>query len=240
MKGAPDVFTAYAGLTQNKDIDLVLGELLGASMFIGTLVLGSVLLVSNSNKLRLSAADFYRDTTIYIMLIAAVILICMDGHISLAETALLLGIYALYIFVVVLLSRLRLRKRRLQQQQRRHVAFKSARSQSGRETSPLLQPLPSPLSTGINPVEATENDSPSTSEYESASEGGAVGDHDTLDTLMPGVIWPNEAGVLVKLQFILEFPFSFLRGISIPAVVGLPHHKQSRFYLKTVLLVIWF
>ena len=49
--GAPDVFTAYVGLMHNKDIDLVLGELCGASIFIGTLVLGAVLIVADLKTL---------------------------------------------------------------------------------------------------------------------------------------------------------------------------------------------
>ena len=39
--GAPDIFTALAGINGAHDFDLVLGELLGASNFISTVVLSS-------------------------------------------------------------------------------------------------------------------------------------------------------------------------------------------------------
>jgi sodium/potassium/calcium exchanger 6 len=43
--GAPDVFTAFSAL-KNGDLPLVLGALIGASIFISTVVLGSVILIT--------------------------------------------------------------------------------------------------------------------------------------------------------------------------------------------------
>ena len=42
--GAPDIFTALAGISGAHDFELVAGELLGASNFISTVVLAAVLL----------------------------------------------------------------------------------------------------------------------------------------------------------------------------------------------------
>ena len=50
--GAPDVFTAWTAIQNSADLSLVLAELLGASIFITTVVLGAVILVSHARTPR--------------------------------------------------------------------------------------------------------------------------------------------------------------------------------------------
>jgi Ca2+/Na+ antiporter len=184
------------------------------------------------------AADFYRDTIIYIMLIAAVILICMDGHISLVESVVLMGIYALYIFAVVVLSRMRLKKQPIHRAMVRSEQQAPARTagvvrrlgnggtteQTGvagvagpREREPLLPKAHDSVNQpGGEVAEAADTNSES-SIYESCDDSGSE-DEENLDAHLPGVVWVSSAGLLTKIQFVLEYPFSLLRCASIPSV----------------------
>ena len=75
--GAPDVFTAVSGIDGANDFPLVLGELLGASMMISTVVLGGVLLVSppDTDVIRNS---FIRDVFVYIAATVTIFAIALD------------------------------------------------------------------------------------------------------------------------------------------------------------------
>ena len=50
--GAPDIFTALAGISGAHDFELVAGELLGASNFISTVVLAAVLRQARRGRAR--------------------------------------------------------------------------------------------------------------------------------------------------------------------------------------------
>ena len=76
--GAPDVFTAWNAIHQASDLPLVLAELLGASIFITTVVLGSVLLASSSST-NVSPKPFARDVTMLSASAFAIACFCLDG-----------------------------------------------------------------------------------------------------------------------------------------------------------------
>ena len=98
--GAPDVFTAWNAIHQASDLPLVLAELLGASIFITTVVLGSVLLAS-STATNVSPKPFARDVTMLSASAFAIACFCLDGIVDFVESGAIILLYIGYVCVVV-------------------------------------------------------------------------------------------------------------------------------------------
>ena len=98
--GAPDVFTAWNAIHQASDLPLVLAELLGASIFITTVVLGSVLLAS-STATNVSPKPFARDVTMLSASAFAIACFCLDGVVDFVESGAIILLYIGYVCVVV-------------------------------------------------------------------------------------------------------------------------------------------
>ncbi|KAH8062026.1 calcium:sodium antiporter [Aureococcus anophagefferens] len=106
--GAPDVFAARAALSGGaSDFPLMLSDLLGASVFISTVVLGSVLLAADRARAawRVDRRVFLRDVCVYVGAVLSIFFVACDGTVELWEALLFLVIYAAYIAVVVVQSR---------------------------------------------------------------------------------------------------------------------------------------
>ena len=82
---------------------MVLGALLGASIFISSVVLGSVLLAAPT--VRVDKATFRRDTFAYLVTVVIIVAIAHDGNVSIWETIGLLFCYVIYVAVVVIRNR---------------------------------------------------------------------------------------------------------------------------------------
>jgi sodium/potassium/calcium exchanger 6 len=106
--GAPDVFAAKAALTGNdNDFPLMLSDLLGASVFISTVVLGSVCWASNvkyGDDWKIDRIAFLRDCSVYLFAAAVILTTAADGEITSTEAILYLVIYMVYIGIVVTMS----------------------------------------------------------------------------------------------------------------------------------------
>jgi len=195
--GAPDVFTALAGLEGGR-LDLALTALVGASICISSFVLGFVIILSPplatpeqleqhyrlqeqrgsamSTKLGFSTKtvkrkDFLRDVSAYVIAFAVIVGVCIDLKIYLYESIMFLVLYCGYVCVVVRSTR--------------------KENKQLRESNRLMYSTP------------LVDDSAAADE----------GDADVLD----GLTWPSEAGVGVKLQYVLELPFSVLRWLTVPS-----------------------
>jgi hypothetical protein len=111
--GAPDVFAAKAALSggDESDFPLMLSDLLGASVFISTVVLGSVCLVANAtfSQWTIDRRAFLRDVVVYMVAVSVILIVASDGKITTGEASMFLGIYAVYIAIVVAQSRMKLR-----------------------------------------------------------------------------------------------------------------------------------
>lgn len=186
--GAPDVFTAYAGLKQD-DIRLVLGALIGASIFISTVVLGTIILVVEVRSEDIDKIDFVRDVVAYLLVVVLVVGVAYDGTVHLYEAILFLVFYIAYISVAVLISFVRgyLKKRH------------EARIVST-ESDPFLNPPPI-RNTMIQEVKASMS-------------GEEIVIKPKLQLL--GLTWPKGAHIGTKIQFVIEWPMSVFRWISIP------------------------
>jgi Ca2+/Na+ antiporter len=101
--GAPDVFGAMAGINGQDDFQVVLGALLGASIFISSVVLGCVLLAVRSTSV--DKPTFQRDVVAYLLTVVVIVAIAHDGKVSIYEAIGLLLCYVIYVAVVVVRSR---------------------------------------------------------------------------------------------------------------------------------------
>lgn len=99
--GAPDVFTAVVGLSQD-DFQLALSDLMGGGIFINTAVLGSVLLVTSPPLLEVDAKPFLRDLFMYILCTAGIFFFCLDGVVTQLESLGFIVAYISYIVIVLI------------------------------------------------------------------------------------------------------------------------------------------
>jgi sodium/potassium/calcium exchanger 6 len=99
--GAPDIFTAVVGLGQD-DFQLALSDLMGGGIFINTIVLGSVLLVTAPGKLEVDKKPFLRDLGMYVLCTLAVFFVSIDGKVDMLEAlAFIVGYVGYIVFVLV-------------------------------------------------------------------------------------------------------------------------------------------
>lgn len=99
--GAPDIFsvvTSIVNSTGNKGASLAIGELFGAGMFVTTVVVGAV---GWTVPFTVTRRPFLRDVLCYIAAATWTAVVLFDGEIHLYEGLSFVGIYVLYVFVVV-------------------------------------------------------------------------------------------------------------------------------------------
>lgn len=104
--GAPDIFSALAGIQQGKT-ELVVGGLVGAGIFVTTVVAGSIFL---TQPFRMVKRPFVRDVIFYLTAAAWVFYLFFHGSIELYHAIGFIILYLLYI-VVVIVSRMIHQKR---------------------------------------------------------------------------------------------------------------------------------
>lgn len=100
---APDVFTNISAVMSNQ-MEMVLGELLGATVLLTSLCLGCVLLAA-PRPLGIRKWEFVRDICMLLVVETAMILATWDGVIQVWEAALILGLYIGYICLAVYMGR---------------------------------------------------------------------------------------------------------------------------------------
>ncbi|KAH9363143.1 hypothetical protein HPB48_011889 [Haemaphysalis longicornis] len=95
--GAPDIISSLAGIEQSRP-SLVIGELLGAGTFVTSVVAGSVFLLC---RFQLEADSFLRDTIFYLAASFWAFYLFYTGGVTLGHAVGFLGLYAVYIAVVL-------------------------------------------------------------------------------------------------------------------------------------------
>ncbi|KAJ3604187.1 hypothetical protein NHX12_028928 [Muraenolepis orangiensis] len=97
--GAPDVFSAVAAFSHPHTAGLAVGALFGAGMFVTTVVAGSVALVK---PFTVASRPFLRDVTFYMGAVFWTFVILYRGTIQLGEALGYLGLYAVYVVIVII------------------------------------------------------------------------------------------------------------------------------------------
>ncbi|ELU02575.1 hypothetical protein CAPTEDRAFT_98549, partial [Capitella teleta] len=158
--GAPDVFSAISAVKGSKggDMGMAFGALLGAGVFLTSVVAGSVACVKPFHA---AERPFLRDIIFYLGTIYFTFYVIYYGTISLLQATMFLVVYAVYVIVVlvgrcVYQSEKRKRQQQLQEVGQNdnegqlvsyasscevHVTLSWRRSASIRETASALSPL---------------------------------------------------------------------------------------------------
>eukprot|EP00958_Prasinococcus_capsulatus_P016084 scaffold1766_cov401-Prasinococcus_capsulatus_cf.AAC.41 len=190
--GAPDVFGAVAGIDNEDDFEVTLGALLGASVFISTVVLGSVILGSRP-RARVDKGAFLRDVLAYCVVTAAILGMTARGKIYVYESISLLVIYVAYVSAVVLQSKIV--KKRKDNMPEEAVSLLAERADEIPDES--LRLLPAVVANGANklsqPLLTTHADGDRMPSLR-------------LDELEDSITWHSEAPIPG-----LSFDFEFLR-----------------------------
>ena len=94
--GAPDVFSAFASVVGDKEVLIGIGALLGGTMFVSTIVVGSICLLSDC---QVSQTGFIRDL---VFLLIAVIMISIVGYIGSVSILTAIVFFLLYVIYCIL------------------------------------------------------------------------------------------------------------------------------------------
>lgn len=99
--GAPDFFSLIASVSGGMDILVSIGALLGGSVFICTVVVGSIALLC---PCEVSHRIFLRDSAFYILATVLVTIIAAIQDVSLLLSLSLLVVYLIYVGIVIIAS----------------------------------------------------------------------------------------------------------------------------------------
>lgn len=245
--GAPDIFTAIAGL-QADDFPLVLGGLVGASMFIATVVLGSVLLAAPNDSVRVDKTSFIRDVSVYIIATAVIIGIALSHSVALWQAMLFIILYVLYVLIVVVHSRIRKAKRRGPTYRASLLpseAFNNSDdiiddstngvslNRVGGITEFMSIPadadeakqhnMNSPInnnSNNMNELESPNTIDSSIRELLHELETEEQQEEENNPNFIVGISWPSDPAIIGRIQYFIELPFSCLRWLTSPPADG--------------------
>ncbi|KAF3850880.1 hypothetical protein F7725_012652 [Dissostichus mawsoni] len=108
--GAPDVFSAMAAFSHPHTAGLAVGALFGAGIFVTTVVAGSVALVK---PFAVASRPFLRDVIFYMVAVFWTFLMLYKGTTTLGETLGYLGLYVVYVLIVIISAYIYNRQKRL-------------------------------------------------------------------------------------------------------------------------------
>ena len=97
--GAPDIFSSVIGLTTTGSADVSIGALLGGGLFVCTVVVGSIAVLS---PCKLSGLYFTRDSLFLLITVITLALLGAHEKITLFSALSLCGIYFTYILLVLI------------------------------------------------------------------------------------------------------------------------------------------
>ncbi|CUM56449.1 uncharacterized protein AC631_05131 [Debaryomyces fabryi] len=96
--GSPDVLSTYKAMSLDSG-SLAISELMGAALFIITVVVGSMAVV---HPFKVPRDLFIRDAGFFLGVIVLVLISLLNSYLSMANCILLIGVYAIYVVIVVL------------------------------------------------------------------------------------------------------------------------------------------
>lgn len=234
--GAPDVFTAWNAIESANDFSLVLAELLGAAMFITTVVLGAVILVAPSRKrVNVDPVPFARDACALAVSVFAICACVLDGKIQLVESLAVMALYLAYLAVMIA-TRNHKEETPLLLGETKDVELGKRRSPSYRATDDTVR---------FTAVSEDDDDDLSQEEDLGRRRRQRSRDEDEVDDddlqeddddeakqdeasfvfsagnkppplSLRGVHWSSTTSPLSKVIHVMEWPFSLLRHLSIP------------------------
>ena len=214
--GAPDVFTGIAVATQSEQMDfsLLLSDLVGGSVFIMTVVVGTVIWIAHKHApgWRVDPLPFWRDGLSFIVALSAVAMVAVDGTVYLSEAVGFLGLYLLYIAIVLALPPLL----------RRFGAAPAGGSSQASGDEGGAAAAAAALA-GERHVQAP-----------ALAEGaGKAGKGAAAAAPLAGLEWESDVSLVGRCLWLMSLPLSVLRAASIPSSDGLWDQRRRLWTLAT-------
>ena len=220
--GAPDVFTGIAVATQSEDIDfsLLLSDLVGGSVFIMTVVVGAVIWIAHKHApgWQVDPLPFWRDGLSFIVALSAVAIVAVDGTIYPAEAAGFLGLYLLYIGIVLALPRL------LRRLGAAPADWSGQASIEGGAAADVAAASVGERRDQVPELAAAYGAEKRADGAEKAAAAAAP---------LAGLEWEGEASLVGRGLWLLSLPLSVLRAASIPSSDGLWDQRRRLWTLPT-------
>lgn len=225
--GAPDIFSTIAGV-KSDDMNMVVGALIGAGVCISTMVLGTVIYVSDAH---VPKNAFLRNILGYLICMCVVIAFCVSGSISIYQSIAFIAMYVFYVVgSVVYLQVRRCREARRETEDRLALL----RAKRGAET--LEAPLLADVTSGLE----MEADSAASLNSDPAKPPLVRLESELIDTMpeeeeedevdhavfLEGITYPHPEWegeskpmrVWAHYRYVTEFVFFVLRWISMPSL----------------------
>ena len=96
--GSPDVFATFSAMRTNSG-GLAIGELLGAACFVTSCVVGSMCIIK---PFKVDRGPFLRDVGFFTIAVTLVLIVLWDSKLEAWESVGLIGLYFVYVTVVVI------------------------------------------------------------------------------------------------------------------------------------------
>lgn len=155
--GSPDVFSTFSALKSNT-FALAIGELLGASAFITSIVVGSMALIQPFHVPRW---PFLRDVGFFTVAVTILVACLKDGKLTLLETGGLVFLYVLYVGIVIGGNWWHSRRKSVQERQGKGISLPEEQGELTTETRPsqddLLKPTDALLASRSRSSSVTSN-----------------------------------------------------------------------------------
>lgn len=155
--GSPDVFATFSAM-RSQSGGLAIGELLGAAAFVTSVVAGSMCIIK---PFRVNPGPFLRDVGFFTFAVVILLVVLWDGRIELWEALSLVGLYVIYVSVVIVgtwYENRKERKRQLEElmrdEYRTDVSHSPYRDDPGSAEESIASPTPSTLTPGYSRIRA--------------------------------------------------------------------------------------
>ena len=237
---APDVFSDIGAVQGNGDFNLAIGELVGASMFLTTVVLCAVIFYATGVKKDAASGEMLmplqrkeckvdavpiRDILSFFVVLAALLMFSFsDAKITTFEASLLIAAYCVYVVCVIVYTKLYTKNQENQEHRRRksksNVTYPAPPlldEEAGRPItkSDLEQSLiGSSISFSYNNETIDDLDQGNDDHGDDDSDSDSDSDDEESETMI-GIDWDSNATMFEKITFIMEYPFSIMRWLSI-------------------------
>lgn len=104
---APELFASLMGVVFQEARDVGVGTVVGSTVFNMLIIIGVSVLVSPGSKIHVSGRSMFRDGFFYVLSLIMLISVIGDGTLSVAEAAVMVLLYVVYIVALVNWSILR-------------------------------------------------------------------------------------------------------------------------------------
>jgi len=209
-----DVFSGFTAITHHS-VQMGFGGLLGASMFINSVVLGFVL-ISSGTEINVPKRPFLRDSICLLIAVVGLFIVLDDGILDWWEGFLLVFLYVLY-FVIVIISSYIYKRGKLRRRADLgiedtidHLVGEDSNSSANLSTEEVFLLNNTELSSSFGDTSIDDEEFTFSSQKRGFSRFVA--------SCCPSLSKWNELSLMEKLFFVITGPSNFVRRLTIPPI----------------------